>query len=137
MQDNEYSLWSRQRNWKGLVQECARLGVTLVAFSPLARGMLGEVPLRLDQVQDGFRAQNPRFMEPNFSRNPDRIAAFRSFCAARGWTVTATALAWLLARAATSSRFPGTRRAERLQQWLTLPELEGGQSMTEIERVLS
>ena len=75
---NEYSLWSRQPEL-GLLQECQRLGVSFVAFSPLARGMLGDHPLRLDQVQDGFRAQNPRFMEPNFSANTYRINGLRAW----------------------------------------------------------
>ncbi len=119
---NEYSLWSRQPEL-GLIQECARLGVAFVAFSPLARGMLGSEALRLDQVQDGFRAQNPRFTEPNFSRNLHRIAGFRAFCAARGWTVPATALAWAMGVGDHVIPIPGTRRAERLRQWLPLPQL--------------
>lgn len=131
---NEYSLWSRQPEL-GVIQECARLGVAFVAFSPLARGMLGEVPLRLDQVQDGFRAENPRFMEPNFSRNLDRIAAYRAYCATRGWTAAATALAWVMAAGEHVIPIPGTRRAERLRQWLPLPVLTAS-DRAEIEAIL-
>lgn len=131
---NEYSLWSRQPEL-GVIQECARLGVAFVAFSPLARGMLGEVPLRLDQVQDGFRAENPRFMEPNFSRNLDRIAGFRAYCAARGWTVPATALVWVMGAGDHVIPIPGTRRAERLRQWLPLPVLSAT-DRAEIEALL-
>lgn len=119
---NEYSLWSRQPEL-GLIQECARLGVAFVAFSPLARGMLGEAPLRLDQVQDGFRASNPRFMEPDFSRNTARIDRFRDWCRARGWAVPAVALAWAMGAGDHVIPIPGTRRAERLRQWLPLPAL--------------
>lgn len=131
---NEYSLWSRQPEL-GLVQECARLGVAFVAFSPLARGMLGDEALRLEQVQDGFRAQNPRFTEPNFSRNLHRIAGFRAFCAARGWTVPATALAWVMGAGDHVIPIPGTRRAERLRQWLPLPQLTAA-DRAEIEAIL-
>lgn len=131
---NEYSLWSRQPEL-GLVQECARLGVSLVAFSPLARGMLGDTALRPDQVQDGFRAQNPRFIEPNFSRNITRMDAFRRWCAAHGWTVPATALAWLRGAGDHVIPIPGTRAAARLQQWLPLPDLTPA-DRAEIETIL-
>lgn len=131
---NEYSLWSRQPEL-GLIQECARLGVAFVAFSPLARGMLGQVPLRLDQVQDGFRGANPRFTEPNFSRNIARIDSFREFCSARGWSVPATALAWVMSRGDHVIPIPGTRRAERLREWLPLPSLSA-EDLAAIEAVL-
>lgn len=129
---NEYSLWSRQPEL-GLLQECQRLGVTFVAFSPLARGMLGDQALRLDQVQDGFRAQNPRFMEPNFSLNTHKINGLRDWCAARGWSVPATALAWVASDGVIP--IPGTRAAERLRQWLPLPVLTPS-DRAEIEAIL-
>lgn len=117
---NEYSLWSRQPEL-GLVQECARLGVAFVAFSPLARGMLGTVPLGADQVKDGFRAANPRFMAPNFARNLDRIAGFRQLCAERGWSVPAAALAWVMRGGDHIHPIPGTRNAAHLRDWLQAP----------------
>ena len=131
---NEYSLWSRQPEL-GLIEECARLGVGFVAFSPLARGMLGDQPLRLDQVQDGFRGANPRFTEPNFSRNTRRIDAFRAWCAARGWSTPATALAWTRAAGDHVIPIPGTRSAQRLRQWLPLPALTAA-DLAEIAAIL-
>ncbi|WP_284162618.1 aldo/keto reductase [Frigidibacter sp. SD6-1] len=131
---NEYSLWSRQPEL-GLIQECGRLGVTFVAFSPLARGMLGQRPLPFDSVTDGFRAQNPRFTQPYFDRNQARIEPFRAFCAARGWTVPATALSWVMGAGPHVVPIPGTRAAERLREWLSLPVLSAD-DRAEIERVL-
>ena len=117
---NEYSLWSRQPEL-GLVQECARLGAAFVAFSPLARGMLGTVPLGADQVKDGFRAANPRFLAPNFARNLDRIVGFRQLCAERGWSVPAAALAWVMRGGDHIHPIPGTRSAAHLRDWLQAP----------------
>lgn len=122
---NEYSLWTRAPEL-GLLQECARLGVAFVAFSPLARGMLGNRALTLSEVQDGFRGRNPRFVDPNFTRNTARIDAFRAFCAARGWSTPATALAWVIGVGDHVIPIPGTRRAERLREWLPLPDLTAG-----------
>ena len=57
---------------------CKALGVAFVAFSPLARGMLGDRSLRLDQVQDGFRSSNPRFTEPNLTHNLIAVRGFEA-----------------------------------------------------------
>lgn len=131
---NEYSLWTRQPEL-GLIQECGRLGVAFIPFSPLARGMLGDQPLALPS--DGFRSLNPRFTEPNFSANSRRIDAFRSFCAARGWSTPATALAWILAKGPHLIPIPGTRSAGHLRQWTQATEINLSQSdLAEIERLL-
>lgn len=131
---NEYSLWTRQPEL-GLIQECARLGVAFVPFSPLARGMLGDTPL--PRPTDGFRSNIPRFMEPNFSENTAKINAFRAFCAARGWNTPATALAWLLSRGAHLIPIPGTRTATNLRQWAQADDIQlSPDDVQEIERIL-
>lgn len=129
---NEYSLWTRLPEL-GMLQECARLGVAFVPFSPLARGMLGDIPLPLPT--DGFRSTNPRFTEPYFSANTAKINAFRTWCAARGWHTSAAALAWVLAQGAHVIPIPGTRNAKNLQHWvqdITLSQ----QELAQIEAIL-
>jgi aryl-alcohol dehydrogenase-like predicted oxidoreductase len=129
---NEYSLWTRQPEL-GVIQECERLGVAFIPFSPLARGMLGDVALA--QPDDGFRGSNPRFMEPNFSANTAKIDVFRAFCAARGWTTAGTALAWVLAQGPHLIPIPGTRKAENLREWVQDIDLSAD-DLAEIERIL-
>lgn len=131
---NEYSLWTRQPEL-GLIQECARLGVAFVPFSPLARGMLGDTPL--PQPTDAFRSSLPRFIEPNFSANTAKIGAFRAWCHARGWSTPATALAWVLSRGAHLIPIPGTRFAANLRQWAQADDIVlTPQDLAEIERIL-
>ncbi len=129
---NEYSLWTRAAEL-GMIQECARLGVTFIPFSPLARGMLGDTPL--PQPTDGFRGTNPRFMEPNFSANTAKINVFRNWCAARGWHTSAVALHWVLAQGDHLIPIPGTRRAENLAHWVQDIALTA-QDLAEIEAIL-
>ncbi|WP_045391477.1 aldo/keto reductase [Falsirhodobacter sp. alg1] len=133
---NEYSLWTRQPEL-GLIRTCAELGTTFVAFSPLARGMFGELPLRREDFRSGidFRHTNPRFCEPNFAANLAAIAPFRSFCAERGWTVAGTALAWVLAQGENIVAIPGTRTADHLREWLGPPRLEAD-DLAAIEAIL-
>jgi len=129
---NEYSLWTRQPEL-GLIQECARLGVAFIPFSPLARGMLGEVPL--PQPTDSFRSTLPRFMGENFAANTAKIDALRAWCAARGWHTASVALAWVLAQGEHLIPIPGTRKAANLREWLQDIPLTA-QDMAEIANIL-
>ena len=131
---NEYSLWSRQPEL-GMIQACKALGVAFIPFSPLARGMLGDIPLA--QPTDGFRSQNPRFTEPNFTENTNTINIFRTFCASRGWTTSATALAWILAKGDHLIPSPGTRTAENLGHWSRATEISlTPEDHAEMDRIL-
>lgn len=114
---NEYSLWTRQPEL-GLLRTCEALGVAFVAFSPLARGALGEAPMHPGHPDLGpFRARMPRFAPEHWPANAARLAGFRRLAAAMGWTPSALALAWLLARGGHVLPIPGTRRATSLRAW--------------------
>lgn len=131
---NEYSLWSRQPEL-GLIQACAALGVAFVPFSPLARGMLGDTPL--PRPTDAFRSAMPRFIEPNFTANIQRIGTFRAFCQARGWSTPATALAWVLSRGPHLIPIPGTRHASHVAQCAQAADLVlSAADLAEIDRLL-
>lgn len=120
---NEYSLWTRLPDL-GLVQTCAELGTTLVAFSPLARGVLGRVPFRPETLPPGdFRLNIPRFHEPDWSLNLTRIEAFRAFAASLNLTPPALALAWLLDQGPHIVPIPGTRTADHLNDWATADQI--------------
>ena len=114
---SEYSLWTRQPEL-GLIDTCAELGVAVVPFSPLARGVFGDAfPDPAGFGESDFRRNNPRFTEPNWSRNRALIAPFKDFARARGWTVPAAALAWVLDRGDHLIPIPGTRSADHLAEW--------------------
>lgn len=111
---SEYSLWTRQPDL-GLLQTCQELGVALVAYSPLGRGMLSnQTPDPASFEQKDFRRINPRFVSPNFELNLAKLAPFKAFAADHGVTTAAMALAWCLARGDHIIPIPGTRRADHL-----------------------
>ena len=120
---NEYSLWTRLPDL-GLGQTCAQLGTTLVAFSPLARGVFGREVFRPETLPKGdFRLNIPRFHDPDWSLNRVRIDAFRALADSLNLTVPALALAWVLDQAEHIVPIPGTRTADHLNDWARADEV--------------
>ena len=113
---SEYSLAVRYPEL-GLVQACAELGTTLVAFSPVGRGLLTDRPYRAEQIAEiGFLRGNPRFIEPNLSANIALTDPFRSLAAEAGLPAAALAIGWLLARGPHILPIPGTKSAAHLAE---------------------
>lgn len=113
---SEYSLWTRQPEL-GMLQACAALGVTFVAFSPVGRGIFADrfpEPERFGETD--FRRGNPRFLEPAFGANKAAIAPFQAFARSRGWSTAAAAVAWTLDRGQHVLPIPGTRSPAHLQE---------------------
>jgi aryl-alcohol dehydrogenase-like predicted oxidoreductase len=113
---NEYSLWSRNPEIAG-IEACRELGVTLVAFSPLARGFLTG---KLRDVS-GFDAKDirrgmPRFQGDNFAANLELLDAYTALADQAGCTPAQLALAWLLAKASNIVPIPGTTSVEHLAE---------------------
>jgi len=134
---SEYSLWSRQPDL-GMVQACGELGVAFVAFSPLGRGVFGAQPPDPASFGEGdFRKANPRFIEPNFSRNIAAIEPFKTYARDMGTTPIALAIAWLLSRGPHVIPIPGTRSAAHLQDCAAGVSLQLTPShLAEIEQIL-
>lgn len=66
---SEYSLWTRNPEI-ALLDACRELGTTLVAFSPLGRGMLTGTLRSTDAfTEKDIRRAMPRFDESNFAHN--------------------------------------------------------------------
>lgn len=134
---SEYSLWSRQPDL-GMLQTCKDLEVALVAYSPLARGMVSSVtPDPSTFIEKDFRKNNPRFLGPSFEFNLPYAQAFKAYAQEKGTTATALALAWCLARAEHIIPIPGTRTPEHLAECAAASALTvTSDMMAEIESIL-
>ncbi|MEO9781679.1 MAG: aldo/keto reductase [Sedimentitalea sp.] len=121
---SEYSLSTRFPEL-GLVQTCAELGTTLVAFSPLGRGLLTDRPHSADAIAEiSFLKTNPRFVEPNLSANLAATAPFRALAAEMGTSAAALSIAWLLTRGMHVLPIPGTRSVTHLRELAAGAELQ-------------
>ncbi len=111
---SEYSLWTRGPE-VGLLQACAELGVSLVAFSPVARGAFSGKLRDIGALADGdFRKTSPRFIGLNWTRNLARIDAYVELANSFGRDPCELALAWTLAQGGQVLAIPGTRYTENL-----------------------
>lgn len=121
---SEYSLSTRSPEM-GLLQTCADIGATLVAFSPVGRALLTDRPHHAAQI-DGmpFLKGNPRFMEPNLSANLEYNSKFRQLAADMGVPAAALAIAWVLHQGEQVMAIPGTRSPDHLKELVQGGELD-------------
>jgi aryl-alcohol dehydrogenase-like predicted oxidoreductase len=114
---SEYSLWSRDPEENGMLAACRKLGVSLVAYSPLGRGFLtGAIRSPDDFDADDFRRGNPRFQSDNFTRNLQLVEQVGKLAADKGCSPAQLALAWVLAQGDDIVAIPGTRKQSRLDE---------------------
>jgi aryl-alcohol dehydrogenase-like predicted oxidoreductase len=114
---SEYSLWTRDPEYNGMLTACRELGVSLVAYSPLGRGFLtGTITRPEDFAEDDYRAHSPRFQGENFVRNLKLVEKVKELAKAKGCTPSQLALAWVLAQGEDIVPIPGTKRRKYLDE---------------------
>ncbi|PYI16394.1 Aldo/keto reductase [Aspergillus violaceofuscus CBS 115571] len=98
-----------------LLKTARELGVAVVAYSPLSRGILtGRIRSRADFPEGDLRLGMPRYREGNFEKNLQLVERLRGFADEKGCTVGQLVLAWLLAQGDDIFPIPGTTRPEAL-----------------------
>jgi aryl-alcohol dehydrogenase-like predicted oxidoreductase len=114
---SEWSLWSRDIE-ESIVPTCRELGIGIVAYSPLGRGVLtGRFTTSADFGEQDFRQfGQPRFAEENLEHNLAMVAALRELAAERGVTAGQLALAWVQHRGSDVVPIPGTKRIRYLEE---------------------
>jgi aryl-alcohol dehydrogenase-like predicted oxidoreductase len=122
---SEFSLWTRDPETNGMLDACRRLGVSLVAYSPLGRGFLtGTIRAPDDFDADDYRRGSPRFSGDNFARNLRLVDRVQALAADKGCTPAQLALAWVLAQGQDIIAIPGTKRRSRLDENLAALDVQ-------------
>jgi aryl-alcohol dehydrogenase-like predicted oxidoreductase len=122
--ETEYSLWTRDLEAE-IIPLLRRLGISLVAYSPLGRGFLTGSFRRRDELIAGDRRHDhPRFQEGNFERNLDLLDPIEAIADEKGCTLAQVALAWVLSRGPDVVPIPGTKRRKYLEENVAAVDLE-------------
>lgn len=113
----EYSPWALdiESPQIELLKTCRELGVAVVAYSPIGRGMLsGTIRSPSDLGEGDFRKMSPRFSEENFPKNLKLVDQISRLAKEKGVTPTQLTLAWLMAQGDDVIPIPGTTKPDRL-----------------------
>jgi aryl-alcohol dehydrogenase-like predicted oxidoreductase len=130
---SEWSIWSRDIEDE-VVPVCRELGIGVVAFSPLGRGLLtGQIASTADFGENDLRRRHPRFSGAAFDANLATVATVREIATAHGVQPGQVALAWLLAQGPDVVPIPGTKRVAYLDENLGATQVQ--LSVDDIERL--
>ncbi len=112
----EYSLFTRHIEAE-ILPTLRELGIGLVPYSPLGRGILTGALSSVDQLDpNDFRRHNPRYEGEAFAKNLELVGRVREVAERKGATVGQVALAWVMARGEDVVPIPGTKRVTYLEE---------------------
>ncbi len=113
---SEWSLFTRELEAE-IVPAARELGVGLVPYSPVGRGLLtGAFTDASTLSADDFRATHPRFTGENLERNLALVRRLAEVAEEVGCTPPQLALAWLLSQGDDVVPIPGTKRVRFLEE---------------------
>jgi aryl-alcohol dehydrogenase-like predicted oxidoreductase len=102
---------------------CRELGIGVVPYSPVGRGLLtGKAPTEL--AEDDFRRVLPQFQGENLTRNVALAQRVQELAKTLGVTPVQVALAWLLAQDEHVVPIPGTKRVRYLEENAAAADVE-------------
>lgn len=112
----EYSLWTRNPEI-AVLDTCAELGITFVAFSPVGRGVLANGVRDVEALPEkDLRRTMPRFNAENWPINLGLIDRFNAIAAREGASPAQLSLAWVLAQGEHVVAIPGTADQQHLAE---------------------
>jgi aryl-alcohol dehydrogenase-like predicted oxidoreductase len=112
----QYSLLSRQIEQNGVLQMARQLNVTILAYSPLAQGLLtGKYRVENDQSPTGVRRFDPRFSQSGLQKLAPLLRALAQIGENHARTPAQVALNWLIAQGNVMP-IPGAKTAEQVRQ---------------------
>lgn len=111
---SEYSIFSRDIE-ASVIPACLEVGATLVAYSPLGRGMLSG-RFKEESIAEGdYRSFTPRFQGEAYDANVALVDEIEAIADARSCKAAHVALAWVLGRGEHVMTIPGTTKLENLE----------------------
>jgi aryl-alcohol dehydrogenase-like predicted oxidoreductase len=113
---SEWSLFTRGLE-KEIVPTARELGIGIVPYSPIGRGILSGALTSTDDLSpDDLRRANPRYSEENLKHNLELVRQLRELAEEIQATPVQLALRWLLEQGDDVVPIPGTKRVSYLEE---------------------
>ena len=117
----EYSLFSRDAEEQGQIDACKELGMTVMAYAVLGRGMLSAQVPKVEEMSAGdIRAQLPRFHSANLENNLRLRSALEAMARRKHATLAQLAIAWPIAQGSRADALivpiPGAKSRKHLEE---------------------
>jgi aryl-alcohol dehydrogenase-like predicted oxidoreductase len=117
----EYSLFSRDAEEQGQIHACKELGMAMMAYAVLGRGMLtARAPKVEEMAADDIRAQLPRFQSATIDKNLRLRSALEAIARGKNATLAQLSIAWSMAQGSCAGVFivpiPGAKSRKHLEE---------------------
>ncbi|TKA64187.1 hypothetical protein B0A55_10415 [Friedmanniomyces simplex] len=136
----ELSLFATDIFGNGVAAACAELGIPLIAYSPLGKGILtGQLRKPEDVTEGDYRRFFPRFQAEALEENVKLVDEVKAVAERKGCTVAQVAIAWVAARGKKLGvpvvPIPGATTVTRMRENTAAAELTD-EELKEIDGVL-
>lgn len=111
---SEYSIFSRDIE-ADVIPACLEVGASLVAYSPLGRGMLTGRFKTETLDKDDWRLSTPRYQGEAYAANVALVDEIEALAVARSCKPSQIALAWVIGRGEHTLALTGTTKLENLK----------------------
>jgi aryl-alcohol dehydrogenase-like predicted oxidoreductase len=138
----EYSLFSRDAEEQGQIDACKELGMTIMAYAVLGRGMLSAQAPKVEEMSaDDIRAQLPRFQSANVENNLRLRSALEAVARGKNATLAQLAIAWPMAQGSRAGAFivpiPGAKSRKHLEENVGAADIVlTADDLAEIDRIV-
>jgi pyridoxine 4-dehydrogenase len=112
----EYSLWSLEARHNGVLSTCKELGITVIAYSPLGRGILAGKWAKPEDVPPLLRERYPRYSDENFEANSHFVTFLNELAKRKGVTAAQIAIKWILTEGDHIIPIPGATALSRVNE---------------------
>ncbi|MBQ0065890.1 MAG: aldo/keto reductase [Firmicutes bacterium] len=114
--ENRYSMMARWH--EGIIEACKELGITYVAFSPMANGALTGAYQDKSQFDNAskqdFRSNMPQYTEEGIKKTNELLEVVNAIGKKHNATSAQISLAWMINKHENVIPIPGSRKIERL-----------------------
>ena len=124
---SEYSILTKDVE-KEILPTIRELGISLVPYSPLARGLFTNIYEVQNLGDDDFRKSLPRYQQEYLENNTKLANEINELAASKGVKGTQLALAWVLNQGEDIIPIPGTKRIKYLEENIAAVNIELSQS---------